>query len=99
MASVVVVALVAAAWPVSPPLTDTEEGTAVELHFATVWESIADAIPEQDAVIHGSTRLRWGEYDERAARLVSALTAAGLGPGSKVALYLYNSAAYAESHF
>src|SRR5205823_2776440 len=53
----------------------------------------------QDAVIHGSTRLRWGEYDERAARLVSALTAAGLGPGSKVALYLYNSAAYAESHF
>jgi fatty-acyl-CoA synthase len=71
----------------------------VELHLATLWESIADAIPEQDAVLQGSTRLRWGEYDERAARLASAFMAAGLGRGSKVALYLYNSPAYAEAHF
>ena len=71
----------------------------MELHFATVWESIANAIPEQDAVLQGSTRLRWGEYDERAARLASVLAATGLRRGSKVALYLYNSFAYAEAHF
>jgi len=71
----------------------------VELHLATVWESIADAIPEQDAVIQGSARLSWGEYDDRAARLASAFAAAGLGRGSKVGLFLYNSPAYAEAHF
>ena len=39
------------------------------------------------------------EYDERAARFAGALTAAGLGPDSKIGLYLYNSNEYLEAQF
>ena len=36
------------------------------------------------------------EFDDRAARLAAAFTAAGLGPDSKVASYLYNCNEYSE---
>jgi acyl-CoA synthetase (AMP-forming)/AMP-acid ligase II len=71
----------------------------MEMHFATVWESIADAQPDVPAIVHGSTTRTWREYDERAARFAAALTAAGLGPDSKVGLYLYNSNEYLEAQF
>ncbi|HEY3484571.1 MAG TPA: AMP-binding protein, partial [Ilumatobacteraceae bacterium] len=71
----------------------------MEMHFATIWESIADAIPEAPAVTHGSCTRTWAEYDQRAARLTSALADAGLGPDSKVGLYLYNSNEYLEAQF
>ena len=53
----------------------------MEMHFATVWESLADAIGDEPAVVHGDVRRTWREYDDRAARLASAFTAAGLEPG------------------
>lgn len=69
------------------------------LHFASIWEAVADRLPERPAVIcEGETR-RWGEYEERASRLAGALTEAGLGPGSKVGLYLHNSIEYLEAQF
>ena len=52
----------------------------MEMHFATVWESIADAIPELPAVTHGDVTRSWSDYDDRAARVAGALDAAGLGP-------------------
>ena len=67
--------------------------------FPTVWEAIADAIPDVPAVIFGDRRFTWGEYDGRAARFAAALTAAGLGPDDKVGLYLYNSNEYLEAHY
>ena len=67
--------------------------------FPTVWEAIADAIPDVPAVIFGERRFTWCEYDERAARFGAALTAAGLGPDDKVGLYLYNSNEYLEAHY
>jgi 3-oxocholest-4-en-26-oate---CoA ligase len=73
--------------------------TAMEMHFATVWESIADAIPDLPAVSHGSTTRTWRDYDERAARIASALTDAGLGAGAKVSLFMYNSNEFMESQF
>jgi fatty-acyl-CoA synthase len=69
------------------------------MHFATIWEAIADALPDSPAVVHGDVRRTWGEYDDRAARLAAAFTAAGLGPNSKVGLYLYNSNEYLETQF
>jgi acyl-CoA synthetase (AMP-forming)/AMP-acid ligase II len=45
----------------------------MQVHFATLWESMADAIGDCDAVICGDSRLTWSEYDDRAARLASAL--------------------------
>ncbi|WP_040493785.1 acyl-CoA synthetase [Ilumatobacter nonamiensis] len=71
----------------------------MEMHFATVWESIADAIPDHVAITHADTSRTWAEFDDRAARVAQAFTAAGLGPDSKIALYLYNGNEYMESHY
>jgi 3-oxocholest-4-en-26-oate---CoA ligase len=71
----------------------------MEMHFATVWESIADAIPDLPAVTHGDTTRTWSEYDDRAARVAGALDAAGLRPDSKVALFMYNCNEYMEAHY
>jgi fatty-acyl-CoA synthase len=71
----------------------------MEMHFATVWESIADAIPELPAVTHGSVTRSWSEYDDRAARVAGALNAAGLGPDAKVSLFMYNCNEFMESQF
>lgn len=68
-------------------------------HFASLWERIADAIPDADAVIQGQLRRSWGDLEARASRLAGALTAAGLGERSKVALFLYNGPEYIEATF
>jgi fatty-acyl-CoA synthase len=69
------------------------------MHFATVWEAIADAVPDDDALVHGPVRRTWRQYDERAARLAAAFTAAGLGPDAKVGIDLYNCPEYLESQY
>jgi acyl-CoA synthetase (AMP-forming)/AMP-acid ligase II len=71
----------------------------VEMHYATLWESIADAIGDREAVVCGDTRRTWSEYEARASRLASAFAAAGLGPGSKIGLCLYNGCEYLEAQF
>jgi 3-oxocholest-4-en-26-oate---CoA ligase len=71
----------------------------MEFHFATVWESLADAMPQRTAVVHGDRRFTWAEYDERSARIAAAFTAAGLGPDSKIALFMYNGNEYLEAHY
>jgi acyl-CoA synthetase (AMP-forming)/AMP-acid ligase II len=72
---------------------------AMEMHFATIWESIADAIPTEPAITHGDTTRTWAEYEDRAARIAATLTSGGLGPDSKTALFMYNSNEYMESQF
>jgi fatty-acyl-CoA synthase len=71
----------------------------MEMHFATVWESIADQIGDATAVVHGSTRRTWTQYDDRSARLAAAYVDAGLGPDSKIGLFLYNCNEYLEAQF
>jgi fatty-acyl-CoA synthase len=71
----------------------------MEMNFATVWESITDAIPDAPAITHGDLTRTWAEYTERSARIASALTAAGLGPDAKTALYLYNGNEYLEAQY
>ena len=71
----------------------------MEMHWGTVWESIADAIPDNPAVSNGGVTRSWAEYDERSARIASALAAAGLQAQSKVALYMYNGNEYLEAQF
>src|SRR5947207_1640759 len=67
------------------------------LHFATVWEAIADRIPSAPALTHGARTTTWGAFEERAARLAGALRAHGVGPGSAVACYLFNCPEYFET--
>ena len=71
----------------------------MEKQFATIWESIADSIGDSPAVTQGTVTRTWSEYEQRAARLASALVDAGLQPQSKVGLYLYNSNEYLEAQF
>jgi 3-oxocholest-4-en-26-oate---CoA ligase len=71
----------------------------VNWNFGTVFESIADAVPDHNALVQGQRRRTWREFDERAARLAAAMRDLGLGPGSKVAFYLFNSNEYLETLF
>ncbi|MEI7547012.1 MAG: AMP-binding protein [Actinomycetota bacterium] len=71
----------------------------MEHHFASVWESIADVLGDDTAVVHGDRRFNWSQYDDRAARMAAAYAAAGLGPDSKIGLYLFNGNEYLEAHF
>ena len=65
--------------------------------YATVWEAIADAIPDADALVQGERRVTWGAFDDRAARIASALASFGIGPDTPVALFLHNSPEFVEA--
>jgi len=66
----------------------------MNLDFASVWEMIADLVPENDALICGEEIISWKEYDSRSSKIASALTKAGLRANSKAGLYLNNSNEY-----
>jgi fatty-acyl-CoA synthase len=69
----------------------------VDWNLASVWESVADELPDRVALVQGDRRHTWRVFDERAARFASGLRAAGLTTGSKVASYLYNGNEYVEA--
>ena len=60
----------------------------MNLDFASVWEMVADLVPENDALICGEDIVSWKDYDLRSSKVASALVGAGLGPNSKAGLYL-----------
>jgi acyl-CoA synthetase (AMP-forming)/AMP-acid ligase II len=68
-------------------------------NFADVWETVAEAVPDRIAQIHGDRRISWRETSCRADGVASALIGAGLSRQDKVALYLYNAPEYMESAF
>ena len=67
-------------------------------HFATAYEKIADVVGDQPALICNDVVRTWSEFDDRAARLASVLSSYGLGPDSKVGIYLHNCNEYLEAH-
>jgi 3-oxocholest-4-en-26-oate---CoA ligase len=71
----------------------------MEMHFATVWESLADTIGDADAIVQGSQRYDWSSYDREASRFAGMLRSLGVGQDAKVGLYLYNSPEYLISQF
>lgn len=68
-------------------------------HLATIWESIADRLPGEVALVHGTTRVSWHDFEQRAARFATALAAAGVRAGQTVAIDMYNSPEYLEVFF
>ncbi|MEP3225292.1 MAG: acyl-CoA synthetase [Parasphingorhabdus sp.] len=68
-------------------------------HMADIWENIAQAIPDKPAIVEGSKRYSWAEYEQRAAKLAQLFTDHGLEPGAKIAIYAYNCAEYMEAQF
>ena len=67
--------------------------------FATVWEAIADAVPDATAIVQGERRVLWREVQRNAARLAGGLAAEGFGQDSHIALYLFNCPEYMECLF
>ena len=68
----------------------------MQVHFANIWQAIADEVGDRTALIHGDERVSWREHDDQAARLAQAFIELGLQPDSKVALYLYNGIEYVD---
>jgi acyl-CoA synthetase (AMP-forming)/AMP-acid ligase II len=71
----------------------------VDVSFGTVWEAFARELPDATAISEPDRDYSYAEFEERSARLAAALAGAGVGPGGKVACYLYNGAAYLETVF
>jgi len=71
----------------------------VNLNFASIWENIADLIPNENAMICGEDQKTWSEYEDLAARLATSLVNAGLQTHSKAGIYLHNSNEYLISQF
>ena len=69
----------------------------MQRNLADVFEVVADAVPDREALVVGDRRLTYAELDERANRLADHLAAAGIGPGDHVAAYLYNSSEFVET--
>ncbi len=64
--------------------------------YADVYESVAAALPEAPALLHGSDWRSWSAVDTRANGLARYLLDAGCGHQAKVAFYLYNRPEYLE---
>ncbi|MCU1351393.1 MAG: AMP-dependent synthetase, partial [Acidimicrobiales bacterium] len=68
----------------------------VTWNLADLFESVADAVPEREAIVAGTRRFTYAELDERANRLAHVLCEAGVGPGDHVGLALRNGCEYVE---
>ena len=51
----------------------------MEFNLADVFEAVAAAVPDREAIVWGDLRLTYAELDERANRLANVLVDAGLG--------------------
>ncbi len=82
------------------PLTGTEgpvDHLAVTYNLAELFERVADAVPEREAVVTPDVRRTYAQLDARANRLAHAFATRGIGPGDHVGLQLHNGAEYVES--
>jgi fatty-acyl-CoA synthase len=70
-----------------------------ELNPAGFLARSAYLFPDKTAVVHGSRRYSYREFEGRANRLASALRAAGLGRHDRVAFLCPNSPPMLEAHY
>ncbi len=71
----------------------------IGLHFADIFEAIADAEPDARAVVQGDRMLTWADYDDQAARLAGTFGRHGVAPGAKVGILLYNAPEYLVTQY
>ncbi len=65
----------------------------------TLIERAAAVYPDHTAVIHGASRLSYGELFARARRLASKLAQRYIGPGDTVSVMLSNTPPMLEAHY
>lgn len=68
----------------------------MQFNLADLFEGVADAVPDREALVCGERRLTYAQMEERANRLAHHLLANGIGAGDHVGLYLYNGIEYME---
>jgi 3-oxocholest-4-en-26-oate---CoA ligase len=69
----------------------------MEMNLADLFEGVADALPEREALVAGATRLTYAGLEGRANRLARALADRGVGQGEAVGLMLYNGVPFVEA--
>ena len=69
------------------------------MNLASMWEAVADRLPEKTAQVHGDQSVTFRDFERRAARLAGCFADHGVGAGSKVAMYLFNCNEYLETCF
>jgi 3-oxocholest-4-en-26-oate---CoA ligase len=69
----------------------------MEFNLADLFEAVADAVPEREALVCANRRLTYSQLDERSNRLAHYLEGEGIGPGEHVGLYLHNCTEYIEA--
>jgi len=65
-------------------------------NLADLFESVADTVPEREAVVAGERRLSYAQLEERSNRLAHHLAAQGIAAGDHVGLMLSNGSEYLE---
>ena len=65
-------------------------------NLADLFEAVADAVPDREALIVGDRRFTYGTLDERANRLANHLLSTGVRPGEHIGLQLMNGTEYLE---
>jgi acyl-CoA synthetase (AMP-forming)/AMP-acid ligase II len=66
-------------------------------HYADAVEALADLLGDEPVLTHAGRHRSWHDFEDRSARLGQAFADAGLRPGSKVGLLLYNCSEYYEA--
>ncbi|MFI7100575.1 acyl-CoA synthetase [Streptomyces sp. NPDC050161] len=76
----------------------------MEYNLADLFESIADTVPDREALVYvdhpgsgAERRLTYAELDRAANRLAHHLAGHGIGPGDHVGLHLYNGVEYLQA--
>ncbi len=62
--------------------------------IADLFEAVADAVPENEAVVCDGRRISYADLDRRATRLANFMLDRGLGKGDHIGTYMYNSIEY-----
>ena len=69
----------------------------MEFNLADIFESVADAVPDREALVFGDRRLTYAELERRANRLAHHFLDVGVKPGDHIGLQLYNCTEYVEA--
>jgi acyl-CoA synthetase (AMP-forming)/AMP-acid ligase II len=63
-------------------------------NYAAVLASVAERVSDRTAIVSGSRRMTFGEFDDASARFALGCSARGVGPGDKIAIDLLNCPEY-----
>ena len=83
----------------APAPASIERPYGTELSPVSFLRRSAYVFPDKVAIVHGERRTTYREFDERVNRLASALAAAGIERGDRVAFLAPNVPAMLEAHY